>query len=61
MFGIGRKSRKPSEPSRRDHRCSFCNKSQHEVKKLIAGPKVYICDECVRICNDILAHEKIDV
>lgn len=35
-------------------RCSFCNKKQDEVQKLIAGPTVYICDECVRICIDIL-------
>ena len=34
-------------------RCSFCNKSQREVKKLIAGPTVFICDECVDICLDI--------
>ncbi len=33
--------------------CSFCGKSQHEVKKLIAGPSVFICDECVDLCNDI--------
>lgn len=37
-----------------DLRCSFCNKAQSDVKKLIAGPNVYICDECVDICNDIL-------
>jgi hypothetical protein len=35
-------------------RCSFCNKSQRHVKKLIAGPSVYICDECVEVCNAIL-------
>ena len=34
--------------------CSFCGKSQHEVRKLIAGPSVYICDECVDLCNDII-------
>ena len=34
--------------------CSFCGKSQHEVRKLIAGPSVYICDECVELCNDII-------
>lgn len=38
-------------------RCSFCGKSQNEVKKLIAGPTVYICDECVELCNDIIAEE----
>jgi len=37
--------------------CSFCGKSQGEVKKLIAGPAVYICDECVALCNDIIAEE----
>jgi ATP-dependent Clp protease ATP-binding subunit ClpX len=48
--------------SRRDDRsdtliCSFCGKSQEEVKKLIAGPTVYICDECIELCNDIIAEE----
>jgi ATP-dependent Clp protease ATP-binding subunit ClpX len=37
--------------------CSFCGKSQHEVKKLIAGPSVFICDECVDLCNDIIREE----
>src|SRR5262247_2126868 len=37
--------------------CSFCGKSQREVKKLIAGPTVYICDECIELCNDIIAEE----
>ncbi len=37
--------------------CSFCGKSQHEVRKLIAGPSVFICDECVELCNDILREE----
>jgi ATP-dependent Clp protease ATP-binding subunit ClpX len=37
--------------------CSFCGKSQREVKKLIAGPNVYICDECIQLCNDIIAEE----
>lgn len=37
--------------------CSFCGKSQHEVKKLIAGPSVYICDECIELCNDIVRDE----
>jgi len=40
-------------------KCSFCNKSQKEVKKLIAGPNVYICDECVEICNEIITEERI--
>jgi ATP-dependent Clp protease ATP-binding subunit ClpX len=37
--------------------CSFCGKSQHEVRKLIAGPSVYVCDECVVLCNDIIREE----
>ncbi|MBK1679638.1 ATP-dependent Clp protease ATP-binding subunit ClpX [Rhodocyclus tenuis] len=37
--------------------CSFCGKSQHEVKKLIAGPSVFICDECIELCNDIVRDE----
>jgi len=40
-------------------RCSFCNKSQREVKKLIAGPTVFICDECVDICLDIIAEDRM--
>ena len=36
-------------------RCSFCGKSENEVKKLVAGPNVYICDECVNICNQVMA------
>lgn len=41
--------------------CSFCGKSQHEVKKLIAGPSVYVCDECVELCNDIIREESHEV
>ena len=37
--------------------CSFCGKSQHEVRKLIAGPSVYICNECIDLCNDIILEE----
>src|SRR5262249_35872729 len=37
--------------------CSFCGKSQHEVRKLIAGPTVFICDECVELCKDIIREE----
>lgn len=37
--------------------CSFCGKSQHEVKKLIAGPSVFVCDECITLCNDIMREE----
>lgn len=39
-------------------RCSFCGKTQHEVKKLIAGPSVYVCDECVALCTDIIREEE---
>jgi len=39
-------------------RCSFCNKDQNDVRKLIAGPTVFICDECVEVCNDIIADDK---
>ena len=40
-----------------NYRCSFCGKSQEEVKKLIAGPTVYICDECIELCNEIMVEE----
>lgn len=41
-----------------DHvRCSFCGKAQHEVRRLVAGPSVYICDECVELCRDIIVEE----
>ncbi|MFW6054628.1 MAG: ClpX C4-type zinc finger protein, partial [Thermodesulfobacteriota bacterium] len=39
--------------------CSFCAKTQEEVQRLIAGPDVYICDECISLCNEILTHDKI--
>jgi hypothetical protein len=53
MFGPGKRS--SHEPTPDDGlRCSFCNKSQNDVRKLIAGPTVFICDECVAVCNDIL-------
>jgi hypothetical protein len=41
-----------------DLRCSFCNKSQDDVQKLIAGPTVFICDECVSVCVDIIADDR---
>jgi ATP-dependent Clp protease ATP-binding subunit ClpX len=41
--------------------CSFCGKSQHEVRKLIAGPSVFICDECVELCNDIIREEITEI
>ena len=40
--------------------CSFCGKSQHEVRKLIAGPSVFICDECIELCNDIIRDEMME-
>ena len=45
------------ESNRKVLHCSFCGKSQHEVRKLIAGPSVFICDECVDLCNDIIREE----
>ena len=42
---------------RKQLRCSFCNKTQDQVRKLIAGPSVYICDECVEICSEIVEEE----
>ncbi len=41
-------------------KCSFCGKSQKEVKKLIAGPGLYICDECIDLCNEIIEEEFAD-
>jgi hypothetical protein len=48
-------ARKNVEKSNQTLYCSFCGKSQHKVKRLIAGPTVYICDECIGLCNDIIA------
>jgi len=45
--------------SERELRCSFCGKGQDAVQRLIAGPGVYICDECVSLCNEIIAQEHI--
>ncbi len=50
-------SKSDSENSRPTLYCSFCGKSQHEVRKLIAGPTVFICDECIELCNDIIREE----
>jgi hypothetical protein len=49
--------RPKAEESGKTYTCSFCGKSQDEVRKLIAGPTVYICDECIDLCNDIIAEE----
>ncbi|MCL4115158.1 UNVERIFIED_CONTAM: hypothetical protein GTU68_035888 [Idotea baltica] len=54
------KDKKDGQDSKGDGKllyCSFCGKSQHEVRKLIAGPSVFICDECVDLCNDIITEE----
>jgi len=46
-----------SEPKASNLICSFCGKGQNQVRKLVAGPTVYICDECIDLCNDIIAEE----
>jgi hypothetical protein len=56
---FGKKKAKPD--SLAALHCSFCNKPQHHVRKLIAGPKVFICDECVAICIEILADDSVEV
>ncbi|MBT4374716.1 MAG: ATP-dependent Clp protease ATP-binding subunit ClpX [Nitrospina sp.] len=48
---------KKKSPKNNNYRCSFCGKSQDEVKKLIAGPTVFICDECIELCNEIMVEE----
>lgn len=48
---------KSSDKGRHTLKCSFCNRTQEEVRKLIAGPSVYICDECIELCNDIIADD----
>jgi len=55
---FGKKKAKPDSPAARH--CSFCNETQHRVRKLIAGPKVFICDECVAICIDVLSEDRKD-
>ena len=50
-------SEKKGSASTKILHCSFCNKSQHEVRKLIAGPSVFVCDECIDLCNDIIREE----
>ena len=57
MFGLARRTARPTEKLR----CSFCNKSEDDLEKLIAGPKVYICDECVDVCVNILRDSGPDV
>ena len=48
---------KKRPPKNNNYRCSFCGKNQEEVKKLIAGPTVFICDECIELCNEIMVEE----
>jgi len=55
MFGFGR-PREKDQP-KQVMRCSFCNKSEHDVRKLVAGPTVFICDACVEICVSVIAEE----
>ena len=59
---FGKKKAKPdsSSPEAGVFHCSFCKKTQRQVRKLIAGPKVYICDECVDICLTILSDDRKD-
>jgi ATP-dependent Clp protease ATP-binding subunit ClpA len=54
---VGPGKRRRRKRGKADLACSFCGKSQEQVKKLIAGPGVYICDECIDLCNEILAEE----
>ncbi len=56
IFGRGKRSAGEQQTAS-ELRCSFCNKTDREVRKLIAGPTVFICDECVQVCNDILADD----
>src|SRR2546427_7728186 len=49
---------KKGSSSEKNLYCTFCGKSQHEVKKLIAGPSVFICDECIDLCNEIIRDEQ---
>ena len=46
------------KPSKSDPRCSFCGRSHSQVEKIITGPQVHICNECVKLCNEVLAEEK---
>jgi ATP-dependent protease Clp ATPase subunit len=55
MFGRSKTTPEPAAHLR----CSFCNKSQDDVRKLIAGPTVYICDECVDVCVGIIADDRV--
>jgi ATP-dependent Clp protease ATP-binding subunit ClpA len=54
---VGPGKRRRRKRGKADLACSFCGKSQKQVKKLIAGPGVYICNECIDLCNEIVAEE----
>jgi hypothetical protein len=54
MFGLGKHRGQREEPDQVS-RCSFCNKRKDQVRQLVAGPTVYICNECVQVCVDIIA------
>lgn len=57
-MGIFRRHHAPPQGTTEPRlRCSFCNKAQTDVQKLIAGPEVFICDECIGVCNDIIADD----
>jgi ferredoxin len=51
------RKKRPQQPAK-VMRCSFCNKWPHDVRELIAGPGLFICDECVEVCNDVLAERR---
>jgi ATP-dependent Clp protease ATP-binding subunit ClpX len=57
LVGVLRRARSALAISKNTLYCSFCGKSQHEVRKLIAGPTAFICDECVDLCMDIIGEE----
>ena len=59
MSLFGRRGKTPAAPALELLRCSFCNQSQRDVKKLVAGPNVQICDECIDICNEIVRENTI--
>jgi len=54
---VGPGKRRRRRRGKADLACSFCGKSQKQVKKLVAGPGVYVCDQCIDLCNEILAEE----
>ncbi len=57
MWPFGKRTEGETAQSEPELECSFCGKRQDEVARIIAGPKVYICDECVDLCNDIIAQD----